>query len=377
MKYEDIKYEVEKKHMLRKNFKRNNYAHFDKRLFFAITGLCIVLAAILFVLWVPSFARPVINESIKSWVKSSKGHKLEVTSFDYRKMSVSLSGITFEQVQAKGALRFDYPYFPPRQFEIDIPVMQVSFKWHFSSGFRLGLAISGLEVKGGDLLPSLAEAPRRLEAISKLTFQAWISVRGMPSLQWKRQLVDWARQFKNWALNGAHMQSVYMSGNATFLVDGVLAKVRFFSEEERNGSSSLRGDQNDMRQIALLIEPKFTEQDVWVATKNLLKTPKLLDIRTRAEAKAEATYKAESGISYDTFRHIFWSYYLTQSFGRDFAVRVTNAHEFEDPMNTAEESEKDRRNNTLGAEYAQRKIPENEIEKMIVTDPRVRQNQAA
>ena len=165
-----------------------------------------------------------------------------------------------------------------------------------------------------------------------------------------------------------------MSGNATFATDGVMPRVYFASSKERNRATYLEGDVNDLRKIARAMEPKFTEDDVRIASKNFLKTPRLLHVRTLAEAKAELLYQIDSLISYDTFRHIFWSYYLTQTFGPDFARRVTEAHETGDALNTVQESEKDRRNNALGIEYAQRKLSEQDVAKIILSDPRVLQN---
>jgi hypothetical protein len=183
--------------------------------------------------------------------------------------------------------------------------------------------------------------------------------------------------FKNWVFKEEKLSDTRLAGNAMFVADGMPTKVYFSSAKERGGTTNLEGDKNDLRRVAQLIEPKVTDDDITIASKNLLKTPRLLDVRTRAEKKAGEFFAADTTVSYDTPRHIFWSYWLTQTFGANFALRVTDAHESGDSQNTAEEHEKDRHNNALGIEYAQRKLSEKETEEMIKTDSRIVRSHAA
>lgn len=378
MKYSDLKRAVEKDYIKddwRKTYSKTKLKAkkkftLDLRLVLMGSVFLAVSLFVFFAVWVCVNVEPTVNQKIERWMSQSKGRNFEINSFEYRDFSISLKGMVFTQVQARGVIRYDYPYFQPRQFELDIPILHIYPRWGLRSGLRLGMSFNGLEIKGGPLLPGVQESRRRLDAISNLTFQTWISIGGSP-WRWKRNLVGWARQFKNWALNGARMSSVYMGGDAKFIADGVAVKVYFFSRKEKDGQTHLEGDWNDMRQIAHVIEPKFTDEDVSVAAKNLLKTPKLLNIRTRAEKKAEEMHKPDSDFNYDIPRHIFWSYWLTQAFGPDFAFQVTDAHEIGDLGNTTEEHKKDRHINTLGIEYAQRKLSEKEVEQMIYTDSRI------
>jgi len=316
------------------------------------------------------------ERKIKSWMSWSRGRSFEIQSFNYGGMNASMSGITFNQVSMRLKVRYEAPYFPPRYVQIVAPILRVYFRLDLRNGFQIGVSCDGLKALGGDLLPDVAPLSRRLESISDLSFQAWIPA-GRSPYSWKPAVLNWVRKFKRWALEGSSMADVYLSGNAFFVADGKIERVYFSSFKERNGATYLEGDVNDLRKIASIIEPKFTEEDVRIASKNFLKTPRLLHVRTLAEAKAEALYQVGSGISYDTFRHVFWSYYLTQAFGVDFARRVTDAHEAGDAFNTAHESEKDRRNNAIGIEYARNKLSEQDVGKIILTDPRILQNQIA
>ncbi|HRK62397.1 MAG TPA: hypothetical protein PLY88_07620 [Candidatus Omnitrophota bacterium] len=380
MKYSDLKAELDKNNKIKRPF-----APYQKKF---TTGkefkldikprvrlaIGIPAVVILLLIFIGLNIKPQIDQQIQDWVKSSKGRKFELSSVEYGGFRYVSYGVVFSQVRARGLIRYDYPYFQPRHFQMDIPILQISFSFDFRRGIGIEIYIDGLEVRGGDFLPGASESPRRLESISELNFRTRIPVQLVP-WQWKRSVLIWARQFKRWVFSGADMTDVFMVGNAAFAADGLTTRVYFHSVKKRNGSTHLEGDANDLRKIAHILEPKFTDEDVRIASKNLLKTPQLLYVRTLAEEKARALYQPGVAVSYDTVRHIFWSYFLTKIFSVDFALRVTDAHESYDSGNTAEESKKDLRNNAFGIEYAQSKLSEQEVAQMILNDPRVLENQ--
>lgn len=380
MRYTDLQYELDKRNKIKRELKKKRKPLFSfwvsnfefKKL--AIFFLLVFLLVVSGVAWYAYGRLPhLVEKKIKSWVLGSQGRNFEIQSFNYGSMKVSFDRITFSQASARLKVRYEAPYFQPRYVQILVPLLQVYFRMT-PSGFQIGLSCYGAKAIGGDLLPGISPQSRRLESISDISIQAWIPAGRSPK-SWKPAALNWAKKLKSWALDGARMANLNMSGNAFFLADGKLIRVYFSSSEELNGSTYLEGNADDLSEIAYVIEPKFTGEDVRIASKYFLKTPRLLHVRTLAETKAESLYQYGSKISYDTFRHIFWSYYLTQIFGSDFAHRVSEAHEAEGSGNTALESEKDRRNNALGIEYAERKLSEQDVEKMILQDPRVLENQ--
>lgn len=50
---------------------------------------------------------------------------------------------------------------------------------------------------------------------------------------------------------------------------------------------------------------------------------------------------------------------------------TTNAHEIDDETNSEQESAKDRHHNSLGIEYAEKKLTEGQVQEMIFEDSRV------
>ena len=375
MRYLHLKHEVEKRSRPRRSYPKFKYSkirYLDPRLIFLFASVSIAVLALLSFLFVSFTVKPLVRQKIKSLMNQSHGRKFEVNSFTYSRLRPVFGGVIFEQVYARGKVRFQYPHFLRREFDLYAPLMQIKLHWGPRGGLRLRLSINGLEVQGGNLLPNEKYDSRRLEAVSNFIFHAEIPLSVMP-FHWKRQLMEWVRSFNRWVFAGKPFAGIYLSGNASFLADGILTKVFFHSVSEF-GTANLLGDPDDLRKIASVIEPKYTNDDIAIASKNLLKTPKLLDIRGRAEKKGQDLCKVKSTLRFDTPRHIFWSYWLTQTFGAQFAKEATDAHEIGDSGNSEKEHLRDRINNSFGIEYAQRKLSEKETENMILTDSRIALN---
>lgn len=376
MKYSDLQRRIKRNINQEPDFKPyRKVTRSDSRIIFA--GIFLVLIALVWGVFfiVSENLKAQITNQIEDWVTWSHSRQFEITHLEHGEVQLTRFGFIVKQIRARGIQRQGFSYLPSQHFQVRIPLVQVYFRPSLSRGLKLGISFQGLDIWSGKILHVTEETGRRLDALSDVSFRAWIPLRGLP-LNWPGQIIDWARQFKKWVFFGAHMPDVYLSGNASFIADGERMQVYFLSGKERNGETYLQGDPNDLRLIAQVIEPKFTEMDVVIASRNFLKTPQLLTIRTRAEDKAKAVFQSDSGISYDTYRHIFWSYFLAKNFDSEFAWKVTDAHETADSGNTEAESEKDRRNNALGIEYAQQGFSEREVEEMILTDPRIKENQA-
>jgi hypothetical protein len=178
MQYEDLKYKVEKRFISQKKYKPTQSFYFDKRLIFTLSAFFIMLAVVIFLLWASVNIRPIINHKIERWVHQSQGHKFEVDTFDYRTLRFTAGGVIFEQVRAHGKVRYEYPHFQPREFDLYIPMAQISFRFGLRHGLRLAIFLNGLEVVGGPLLPGIEEEKRRLEAVSDMTFETAIPLSG-------------------------------------------------------------------------------------------------------------------------------------------------------------------------------------------------------
>lgn len=310
------------------------------------------------------------DREIQAWAKRTQGRSFEIQDWGYRSMRPAGLGVRFNQIFVQCIVRYDYPYLAPRHFNIQIPLASLGLKMSLRRGLRLAVMMEGLDAQGEKILEDEKKHPMRIESVESLSLQALIPV-GLNPARWKKNMKSWAQQFKKWIFQSGDLEGIQLSGNAVFFVNGISTKVFLRSQVGKDRRIHLEGDSRDLERLVHLIEPKFTAADIKLAANNLLKTPRLLDIRTRAEVKAEKMYDPKSGISYDTPRHIFWSYWLTKAFGAEFALHATDAHEIGDFENSPEEHAKDLYNNSLGIEYAQKQLSEKEVEEMIYSDTRI------
>lgn len=333
----------------------------------------LIVAAILFGVTLITAAlvlKPRLDHQLQEWVKKTEGTSFEINFFDYGKFKLTRSGIVLQNVRARGVSRFEHPYLDPREFELAVSKVQLSLTQLSLQGVEVQVRISGLNARGGRLLHENRDDQERVESVSKMDFQTRLILKGGPR-SWKEQVLKRARVYKDWIFQDKPIKNLSMNGKAVFLVDDWPISVRFHSVQNEKGEVHLEGNPEDLRIIAEMIEPKFTESDLMLASQNLIRMPKLLHFRREAEMRAVKLQKRDPEILYDVIRHIFWSYWLTKAYGAEFARRTTDAHEIGDTGNTAQESEKDRHHNALGINYAEKKMTEEQVEKMIFEDPRV------
>ncbi|HRK62396.1 MAG TPA: hypothetical protein PLY88_07615 [Candidatus Omnitrophota bacterium] len=314
--------------------------------------------------------KPEFDRQLQRWVKTTEGKSFELRLFDYGKIYFLGNSFVFKNIRAQGITRFEHPYFSPREFDLKISSMRLGLMRVDFSGIKVQVQINGLDARGGQLLNESLDDHERIESVSKMDFQTQLAFSANPK-NWKKQAVEKFHAYKDWVFKDAPTQNLSMRGRAVFLVDDWPISVRFHSVQNEKGDVHLEGNSEDLRIIAEMIEPKFTESDLKLASENLIRMPKLLKFRREAEMKAVHLSRRDPEIAYDTIRHIFWSYWLAKAYGREFAKLTTDAHEIDDETNSAEESEKDRHHNALGIEFAEKELTESQVEKMIFEDPRV------
>ncbi len=315
--------------------------------------------------------KPQMDREVQRLVRETQGRNIEIDFLDYGKVRLSRLGMTFNQIHVRGVTRIEHPYFDPREFDLSIKQIRVGLRIPTAKSFRIVVKILGMDVKGGRLLNEDKEDHERLESVTGLNLQTGLLLEGSP-LTWKKQILKRAKQLKEWAFNDQSIENLELKGKAVFIVDDWPVSVRFHTVTNEKGLVHLEGEPQDLRVIAEMIEPKFTDTDLNLAAKNLLKTPKLLSIRTAAEMQAIRLKDRDPEIPYYVPRHIYWSYWLAKAYGADFAREATDAHEIGDNLESEARHEVGREHNALGREYAARNLPEAKIEEMIFSDPRVR-----
>lgn len=136
------------------------------------------------------------------------------------------------------------------------------------------------------------------------------------------------------------------------------------------GKSQLRLNRSDLDVLSHRYDRPLTEAERDLLATNPLKAPVLLRIKEYVERSSRRLAAADRAYDEDSTRHVLWSYWLTKTFGSEFAERVTEAHEVGSD-NTAQESARDRSNNQLGREWAEAQRTEGQVIHRAKTDPRV------
>ncbi len=195
MKYSQLKNELDRKTRRDDGFdsrpyKKSNLKRQNRLAARTVTARIAIWAVGLmglFIFFVAFNLKSHVNQKIANWMERSYGRQFEVNFFDYGNFQIAQQGLVFTQVRLRGTIRYDYPYFQPRQFEMDVPILQIYFQLRFGNGLYLGVNIHGLEVRGGALLAGVKESGRRLESISELNFQTLIPI-GRAPWKWKCQI---------------------------------------------------------------------------------------------------------------------------------------------------------------------------------------------
>lgn len=154
-----------------------------------------------------------------------------------------------------------------------------------------------------------------------------------------------------------------------FKLEGTRTSARL--ETERRGDFTyLRLNRGDLTEVLAHYRRKLTPHEMDLVCEFPLRAPLLLRIKEYAERVSKRLSASDHAYGEDFTRHVLWSYWLTRTFGAEFAQRVTDAHETATD-NTEAEHRQDYANNALGRSYAAAKKTEWQVLQLIKTDPAV------
>ncbi len=150
-------------------------------------------------------------------------------------------------------------------------------------------------------------------------------------------------------------------------LDGAPIGVRL-KAVERGEDTALEVDRDDLSQQADHFSRPLTDQEIEVVAANPLRAPRLLFLKKYAESTADLAGARDKTVPVDAYRHVLWSYLLTQEYGPEFAEQVTDAHEIGSTTNTEADHRMDYNNNAVGRRYAAEGVRESEILDRVRTD---------
>ena len=139
----------------------------------------------------------------------------------------------------------------------------------------------------------------------------------------------------------------------------------------RDGTTWLRFTPSDIAELSRRYTRPLTAGEQQLLCDHPQRALLLLRIKEYAERVSQRLAHTERAYGEDFTRHVLWSYWLTRTYGADFAQRVTDAHEIGATDNTEADHRQDYANNTIGRTYALAKKSEGQVLQLIKTDPKI------
>ncbi|MFT3829677.1 MAG: hypothetical protein QM691_08235 [Opitutaceae bacterium] len=177
-----------------------------------------------------------------------------------------------------------------------------------------------------------------------------------------------ARELTELARDGRTTRELELGASLHFRLKGRPLTVRL-ETERRHGATWLRFNASDIAELSRRYDRPLTSNEQQLLCEHPQRALLLLRIKEYAERLSQRLARTDRAYGEDFTRHVIWSYWLTRTFGPDFAQQVTDAHEAGATDNTAADHRQDYANNLVGRTYAAAKKSENQVLKLIKTDP--------
>lgn len=153
---------------------------------------------------------------------------------------------------------------------------------------------------------------------------------------------------------------IEFSGDAFLNLDGQNIRVRMFTER-KNGRTFLFFNKDDLLAAADNFEDfDLSEQEAQLLSKYPARTLHILKITRDAKRISEKEKSRQNDFPDDAFKHLYWSYHLTRTFGPEFSKEITDAHETL-PNNTPQQRKMDFHNNEVGRKLASKTLSIEEL----------------
>jgi len=169
---------------------------------------------------------------------------------------------------------------------------------------------------------------------------------------------------------GATQIPVVTEGLLEFSLKGKTVKARIRVAQVEEGQTLVL-DSEDIRPVSDLFDEALTDSELELISIYPLRAARLLRIKDDAESTARAAHSRDGQVPQDAFRHVLWSFLLTNKYGAAFAELVTDAHEQGDTGNSPAERDMDYHNNAIGRRYAEEKMRRKQILSRVQNDASV------
>ncbi|MEM9161342.1 MAG: hypothetical protein AAGB46_20030 [Verrucomicrobiota bacterium] len=169
---------------------------------------------------------------------------------------------------------------------------------------------------------------------------------------------------------GSTTSPIAMEGVVDFMANGQARQATLRSVQEGD-EYFVEIDRGDLKAIAAGFDGEWSDATIDVVARHPLQAPALMYLTEYSVQKSKAMKADDPSLPEDAYRHVLWSYLLTQRVGEKLAKKVTDSHEVGSTTNTAADHEMDYHNNAVGRMYAQQGKSEDDLVRLVKTDPAV------
>jgi len=144
---------------------------------------------------------------------------------------------------------------------------------------------------------------------------------------------------------------IEFKGDALLNLDGQNIRINMYTER-KDGRTFLFFKKDDLLAAADNFEDfDISEKEAQLLSQYPARTLHILKITRDARRLSKKEKSKQSVFPDDAFKHVYWSYHLTRTFGPEFSKEITDAHETL-PNNTPQQRKMDFHNNEIGRNLA-------------------------
>jgi hypothetical protein len=163
---------------------------------------------------------------------------------------------------------------------------------------------------------------------------------------------------------------IEFNGVALLNLDGNLIKIRMYTERNDHRTFLIFNEEDILNASKDFSDVDISEEAAKLISKYPARALHIMKITRDARRISENLKSKHSDFPDDAFKHIYWSYHLSKTFGPDFAKDITDAHETL-PNNTPQQRTMDFHNNEIGRKLASENLNIEELKNFVLNNPEV------
>lgn len=158
---------------------------------------------------------------------------------------------------------------------------------------------------------------------------------------------------------------IEFKGDALLKLDGQNIRINMYTER-KDGRTYLFFNKDDLLAAADNFEDfNLSDEEAQLLAQYPARTLHILKITRDAKRISEKEKSRQNDFPDDAYKHVYWSYHLTRTFGPEFSKEITDAHETL-PNNTPSQRKMDFHNNEIGRKLASKSLSVEDLRKHVL-----------